>query len=71
MSLANVALQVRGFLVLGIAENVWAFVHGFALVRELVSYEFNVVPELLAANRAWQMALKDSILEVTAILRNV
>ena len=71
MSLSDVALEMGGFLVLGIAENVRALVHFLALVSELVSHKFNVIPELLAANRARQVAFEDSIFEVTSILRNV
>ena len=68
MSLSNMALEVCSLLVFFGAEHMWALVQALAFMSQLVSYQFDLIPELLAANVTGQFALGIAIEPVFAIL---
>jgi len=66
-----VAQEVCWLLIFAIAEHVWTLVQVFTLVTQLVRHQFDLIPELLVANVAFEMALGDTLEPVLAVLRDV
>lgn len=65
------ALKLVCFLVLAIAETVWALEWVLHLVAQLMCYKFFLSPEFLAANRTRQGTVSHTFLEISQVLRYV
>lgn len=68
VSLSNVALKMCCLLVFTRAEHVGTFVQVFAFVSELMRDQLDMIPELLVASGASQVALGYAFEPVLAIL---
>ena len=71
VSLAKMASKMGGFVILAIAEHVWAFEQVLALMAQFTSCKLDMASELLRAVGALQVASGHAIEPVFAVLRDV